>query len=142
MSIRFQLVHVSSDVVYLPKGAKEEKRMNTAINSWMCTIDLVETGKNIRRHRIRRGLSVAEVAEFFGGIARNSVYKWERGETLPSIDHLYALTWLFRVSLDELIVGNRESLDCTDDQLVEFNPNTGKHANCMFALFCCNLLRR
>ena len=93
--------------------------MRKFIYSWQCVIDLVETGKNIRRYRLMRGMSVQDVSDFFGGIARNSIYKWERGETLPSMDHLYALAWLFRVSLDELIVGNRESLDCDDDQLVE-----------------------
>lgn len=103
--------------------------MNKVIYSWQCAIDLVETGKNIRRFRQGRGLSVMDVSDFFGGMARNSIYKWERGETLPSIDHLYALAWLFRVSLDELVVGNRMSLDCCDDdQLVEINTiKQGEH---------------
>ena len=111
--------------------------MNKAIYSWQCAIDLVETGKNIRRFRQGRGLSVMDVSDFFGGMARNSIYKWERGETLPSIDHLYALAWLFRVSLDELVVGNRMSLDCCDDdQLVEINTyNAGK--TCVSACFPC-----
>lgn len=95
--------------------------MRKGIYSWQCVINLVETGKNIRRFRQMRGMSVMDISDFFGGIARNSIYKWERGETLPSMDHLYALAWLFRVSLDELVVGNRESLDCDDNQLVEFN---------------------
>lgn len=117
--------------------------MSKVIYSWQCAIDLVETGKNIRRHRIRCGLSVSEVAEFFGGIARNSVYKWERGETLPSIDHLYALAWFFRVSLDELIVGNRESLDYDDDQLVDFiYPKRANMQIACLPFFYCNLLRR
>lgn len=89
--------------------------MSKTICSWMCAIDLVETGKNIRRYRQAQGLSVMDVADFFGGMARNSIYKWERGETLPSIDHLYPLAWLLRVSLDQLVVGNRESVDCSDD---------------------------
>lgn len=93
--------------------------MKKAVYHWVCKIDFVETGKNIRRYRLMRGLSVQDVSDFFGGIARNSIYKWERGETLPSLEHLYALAWLLRVSLDELIVGNRESPDFDDDQLVE-----------------------
>lgn len=113
--------------------------MNKFIYSWQCVIDLVETGKNIRRYRLMRGLSVQDVSDFFGGIARNSIYKWERGETLPCMDNLYALAWLLRVSLDELIVGNRESLDPDDDQLVDFlsrfSLKAGKTCeNCMFSL--------
>ena len=93
--------------------------MRKCIYSWQCVIDLVETGKNIRKIRQGLGLSVMDVSDFFYGMSRNSIYKWERGETLPSLENLYALAWFFRVSLDELIVGNRESLDCDDDQLVE-----------------------
>ena len=93
--------------------------MRKCIYSWQCVIDLVETGKNIRKIRQGLGLSVMDVSDFFYGMSRNSIYKWERGETLPSLENLYALAWFFRVSLDELIVGNREFLDCDDDQLVE-----------------------
>ncbi len=93
-------------------------------------ISLVETGKNIRSLRIRNGLSVMDVSDFFGGIARNSIYKWERGETLPCIDNLYALAGLFRVSLDGLIVGNRETVDRGDgDQSVEPKILTGTLQN-------------
>ena len=87
-----------------------------------CVIDRVQTGKNIRRFRQSRGLSVMDVSELFGGLARNSIYKWERGDTLPSIDNLYSLAWVFGVSLDELVAGNRASLDRGDNQLVELYP--------------------
>ena len=116
--------------------------MNKVMYSWQCAINLVETGKNIRKFRQVRGLSVMDVSEFFGGLARNSIYKWERGETLPNVDHLYALAWLLGVSLDVLVVGNRESLDCCDDdQPVELKPYVlfkSEHAYAC-SLFSCNL---
>ena len=73
------------------------------------------TGRRIRDYRIRNGLSVSELSELFGGLSRNSIYKWERGDTLPSLDNLYSLAGLFDVSLDELVVGNRGSQSCDDD---------------------------
>lgn len=94
--------------------------MKNVIYASSCAIDRIQTGKNIRRFRQSRGLSVMDVSNLFGGLARNSIYKWERGDTLPSIDNLYSLAWVFGVSLDELVAGNRESLDRgDDDQLVE-----------------------
>ena len=81
--------------------------MKNVIYASSCAIDRIQTGKNIRRFRQSRGLSVMDVSNLFGGLARNSIYKWERGDTLPSIDNLYSLAWVFGVSLDELVAGNR-----------------------------------
>lgn len=39
------------------------------------------------------------------GISRQSISKWENGETLPSIDNLIMLSGLLNISLDELITG-------------------------------------
>lgn len=110
--------------------------MNHVIYASSCAIDRIQTGKNIRRFRQSCGLSVMDVSDFFGGLARNSIYKWERGDTLPSIDNLYSFAWVFGVSLDELVVGNRESLDRGDDsQLVELYVNRGRtYTMHMFAL--------
>ena len=76
----------------------------------VCAIDPVETGRKIRETRRNLGISVTEVSDFFL-IARNSVYKWERGDSLPSIDNLYSLAWFFGVSMDQLVVGNRHTLE-------------------------------
>ena len=36
-----------------------------------------------------------------------SVYRWMNGCSLPTIDHLYALSELFRIPIDQMLVGNR-----------------------------------
>ena len=33
------------------------------------------------------------------------VYRWLRGKTLPSVDHLYALSRLFGVHMEDLLAG-------------------------------------
>ena len=118
--------------------------MKKAVYHWVCKIDFVETGKNIRKIRQGLGLSVMDVSDFFCGMSRNSIYKWERGETLPTLENLYALAWFFRVSLDELIVRNRESLDCDDNQLVELiiKSRGSMHFSHVSPAFCCNLPRQ
>ena len=67
-------------------------------------IDPVATGKNIRRLRQARGLSVRDLQRFFGFEEPQAIYKWQWGKTLPSIDNLYALSALLNVHMDEILV--------------------------------------
>lgn len=67
-------------------------------------IDLKRTGKQIETLRKERGLSVRDVQTYFGFEYPQSIYKWQHGECLPSVDNLLALSWLFRVSMEDLLV--------------------------------------
>ena len=55
-------------------------------------IDLEATGRNIVRIRRERGLTVRDLQRYFGFEEPRAIYKWQRGENLPSIDNLYALS--------------------------------------------------
>lgn len=70
------------------------------------TIDMKRTGQAIERARKARGLSVREVQEYFGFEYPQAIYKWQWGETLPSVDNLFALAKLLRVDMQDLLVGN------------------------------------
>lgn len=67
-------------------------------------IDIEKTGSNIQRLREKRGLSVAEVQHFLGLSDPQAIYQWQRGSTLPSVDHLCALSKLLRVTIDEILI--------------------------------------
>ena len=67
-------------------------------------IDLAATGENIRRMRLERGLSVRDLQEYFGFEEPRAIYKWQKGETLPSVDNLYALGKLFEVPMDQILI--------------------------------------
>ena len=69
-------------------------------------INMEATGANIRKLRKERNLSVADLQEFFGFEAPQAIYKWQRGETLPSTDNLLALGYLLGVPLDDILVSN------------------------------------
>ena len=71
------------------------------------TIDVKATGQNIERLRTKRGLTVQELQEFFGFDSPTAIYQWQRGETLPSVDNLYALSAVLKVTMNEIIVPNR-----------------------------------
>lgn len=59
-------------------------------------------GNSLFTARKRSGLSQEEVAEKLG-ISRQTVSKWELGETLPDIRQSKRLAVLYRLSLDDLI---------------------------------------
>ena len=67
-------------------------------------IDPIATGANIARLRQERGLTVRDLQLFFGFEEPQAIYKWQRGKSLPSVDNLYALSRLFRISMNEILV--------------------------------------
>ena len=67
-------------------------------------IDMTATGKNIVRMRKSAGLSVRELQKMFGFSTPQAIYKWQNGETMPTIDNLTALAMIFGVTVDEIIV--------------------------------------
>ena len=57
-------------------------------------------GENIVALRKKRGLTQEKLAEVIE-VSRQSVTKWESGESEPSIDKLIKLSKYFGVSIDE-----------------------------------------
>jgi len=68
-------------------------------------IDPVATGQNILRLRKERGLTVKDIQLWFNFEEPRAIYKWQSGQTLPSVDNLYALSVLLEVPMDLIIVG-------------------------------------
>ena len=71
-------------------------------------IDPVATGACIRELRMERHISVADLKDMLELESVQAIYKWQRGECLPSVDNLYAISRLLGVPLDSIIRGNRE----------------------------------
>ena len=79
----------------------------------MCTepfpvIDLTATGNNIKRLRVERGLTVRDLQDYFGFEEPRAIYKWQKGQSLPSTDNLYALAILFEVSIEDILIQKKE----------------------------------
>lgn len=55
----------------------------------------------------QRGLSVKDVQSFLELSTPQSIYHWFDGRNLPTVDNLYALSELFQIPMDAIIVGNR-----------------------------------
>ena len=79
-------------------------------------IDVAATGNNIRRLRLERGLSVRDLQNYFGFEEPQAIYKWQRGESLPSVDNLYALGNLLDVPMDQILVPLAVKLHIMNEQ--------------------------
>ena len=67
-------------------------------------VNLEKTGQNIARLMKENNLTVKEVQEAFGFEYPQAIYKWLRGESLPTIDNLVVLALLFKTTIDKIVV--------------------------------------
>ena len=63
-----------------------------------------ETGERIRRLLLEQGYTIREIQGAFGFENPQAIYKWQRGQSLPSVDNLYALSALLQVPMNEIII--------------------------------------
>ena len=87
----------------------------------------MEIGNKIMELRKKKGLSQEELAEKIG-VSRQTISKWELGETSPDLKQSKELSKIFNVSLDEL--ANND----VKDILVEKTSNTEKLAGLILKL--------
>ena len=92
-------------------------------------IDLAATGENIRRLRIERGMTVRDLQNYFGFEEPRAIYKWQKGESLPTVDNLYALGTLFEVPMEEILIpthvklhriGEQQAAVCCSNHLSDY----------------------
>lgn len=72
-------------------------------------IDVARTGQNIKRIMELNGMSVKDIQKFLELSTPQSIYHWFDGRNLPTVDNLYALSELFDVPVDALLIGNRRN---------------------------------
>ena len=76
------------------------------MSSTMPTIDMTATGANIKALLKARGLKVADVQNTCGFNTPQAIFKWKRGDAMPSIDNLVILSHLLGVTIDQIIIIN------------------------------------
>ena len=72
----------------------------------MPVINMTATGSNIKALIRANGLKVADVQKLCGFNTPQSIFKWMRGESMPSIDNLVILAHILNVTIDEIIILN------------------------------------
>ena len=84
--------------------------------------------EKIKLFREANKLTQNEVAEYLN-ISPQSVSKWERGESLPNIDHLPKLSKLYKCKIDDFFNENSvESIADNQNAIKNINVNSVKNA--------------
>lgn len=68
------------------------------------SVDPVRTGANLRLLFREAGWNVSGIRRVLHFSNRNSIYDWFSGRSIPSVDHLLALSDLLRCPMETLLV--------------------------------------
>ena len=77
------------------------RRMNLSIN-------MEKTGENIRRLIRSGGYTVREIMEITGITAEQTVYKWYKGKSIPSLETQIILCRILGIQITDLLVIDEE----------------------------------
>ena len=86
-------------------------------------INKIETGKRIAALRSKLGYSQAVFAEKLN-VSPQAVSKWETGQTLPDIDILLIISWMCRVTINEILDSEEiftDQLNSIERELIRMN---------------------
>ena len=97
------------------------------INAAYRNIDMERTGKKLE-HCIRlAGFSVKEIQEYLQLSCPQPIYRWFKGKILPSVDHLYMLSLLLEMHMEELLVAKELPMDSTVIRLITYNKRRNRY---------------
>lgn len=83
----------------ITKGRDSEKE-----NNFYQNINLRRTGAHLKEMIRRKGYTVKDIQRQLHLACPQPVYRWFKGQMLPSVDHLYMLSCLLGVHMDELLL--------------------------------------
>lgn len=69
-------------------------------------IDMVAIGARIRKLRKERGITVRELSDYFGFSEPQAIYKWQRGDSLPTVDNLLLLSRILGTTMEDILIGD------------------------------------
>ena len=70
------------------------------------TINMAATGANIKALIRNKGLKVADVQARCGFNTPQAIFKWMRGDAMPSIDNMVILAHILDMPIDKIIILN------------------------------------
>ena len=72
------------------------------------SLDMQMTGQLLNYMIRKQGYSVGEIQKALSLSCPQPIYRWIRGQTMPSIDNLYKLSRLLNVHMDELVIASHD----------------------------------
>lgn len=70
----------------------------------MPMINMQKTGANIKMLMKLNNIKVIQIQDILGFNTPQAIYKWLRGETMPTIDNMVILATLLNTTIDNIII--------------------------------------
>lgn len=102
MANKLPWIFSGSKVCIICEGDEEYEYLDKLISK--TTIDMIETGKHLKKLAQRKGYSSKDIQQYLGLSCPQPVYRWYKGVILPSVDNLLRLSELYQVHMEELLV--------------------------------------
>lgn len=67
-------------------------------------IDMIKTGRHLKNLLSRAGYSVKDIQEYLQLSCPQPIYRWYKGMILPSVDHLFMLSQLLNMHMEDLLI--------------------------------------
>lgn len=79
-------------------------------------VDLARTGAMLKDQIQSAGYTVKDIQQYLMLSCPQPIYRWYSGKILPSVNHLYAISRLLGVHMEELIVA--KTLSATEEKFL------------------------
>ncbi len=73
----------------------------------MPIIDVAATGANIKAMMRTKGFKVSDIQARCGFNTPQAIFKWMRGDSVPTIDNMIIIADMFGVTIDQIVVIKR-----------------------------------
>ncbi len=87
----------------------------------MITVNMEATGKRIKDLRSKKNIKIREMMEALGLESEQAIYKWMRGDSMPTIDNLLRLSCLFDCQIDDIVVASHTREEEGESSLLPIN---------------------
>lgn len=77
------------------------------------TVDMIETGFNLRKIREAKKFSVNRVSDYLG-ISPQAIYNWEIGKSALNINHLVTICNLYDTTFNDLVKTKKVTAVCRE----------------------------
>ncbi|MCR5024103.1 MAG: helix-turn-helix domain-containing protein [Lachnospiraceae bacterium] len=80
--------------------------MNINLNRKRLELDTVATGHKIKTIMAKKKVAIKDISKAMN-VSFQAVYRWQKGETLPTISNLYILGQLLETDVDDMLVAKQ-----------------------------------
>ena len=83
-------------------------------------VDMKKTGILLKETIEKAGYTVKDIQKILHLSCPQPIYRWFKGIILPSVDHLYVLSRLLKIHMEDLLVPIQEEYISSDKRLYEY----------------------